>query len=141
MCHATLADTPSAARAIQEIAPVQAGQACRDLPAGRSGFPARELVELAQRTGDVLVGDEPVLGVSRRVVIACPRVGLGQVLPGIARQTRERGEPLPGRGRRLRQGSVEKLLHLRLRPQCRFLVPGSDRPHADSQMGGKCLVA
>ena len=68
---ATPADAPSPARPVEQVSPVQPGQPCRDVPASRSRFPARELVQAAERTADVLIGDEPVLGVRCRAVLVC----------------------------------------------------------------------
>ena len=66
----TPADAPSPARPVMQVSPVQPGQPRGDLAAGGSRFPARELVQAAQRAADVLVGDEPALGICCRAVFA-----------------------------------------------------------------------
>jgi hypothetical protein len=53
----------------------------------------------------------------------------------------EHGEARPDRGRLLPEGSVKKLLDLRLRARRRFLMPGSDPSARGFHMGGECLVA
>ena len=132
---ATLADTAPAARPVQQVPPVEADEPGRDLPAGRSRFPGRKLVQAAESPADVLIGNQPVLSVGRRGVFVPP----GAHRAG--RFTGQHGEPFPGRGRCPRERLVKNLLHFRPRPQAGFLVPGGDRAHADSQVRGERLVA
>ena len=132
---AALADTAPAARPVEQVPPVEADEPGRDLPAGRSRFPGRELVQAIEGPADVVIGNEPVLSVGRCGVF---------VLPGAYRAGRfagQHGEPFPGRGRCPRERGVKNLLHFRPRPHAGFLVPGGDRAHADSQVRGERLVA
>ena len=132
---AALADTAPATRPVQQVPLVQADEPDRDLPAGRSRFPGRELVQPVESSADVRIGDEPVLSLGRRGVF---------VLPGADRAGRfagQSGEPFHGRGRCPRERLVKNLLHFRPWPQAGFLVPGGDRAHADSQLLSERLVA
>ena len=132
---ATLADTAPAARPVEQVPPVEADEPGRGLPAGRSRFPCCQLVQAVQSPADVLIGNQSVLSLGRRGVF---------IVPGAHRAGRftgQHGEPFPGRGRCPRERGVKNLLHFRPRPQARFLVPGGDRAHADSQVLGERLVA
>ena len=132
---AALADTAPAARPVQQVPLVQADEPGRDLPAGCSRFPGRELVQPVESSADVRIGDEPVLSLGRRGVF---------VMPGADRAGRfagQYGEPFHGRGRCPRECLVKNLLHFRPWPQAGFLVPGGDRAYADSQVLGERLVA
>src|SRR6266576_1649606 len=51
---------------------VDASSTVWPLPAGRSRFPCCKLVQAAEGPADVLVGNEPVLGIGRRAVLVCP---------------------------------------------------------------------
>ena len=95
--HAVLADAPPAARPVQQVPPVQPRQPRRDLPAAGSGLPACKLVELAQRSADVLIADKPLLGISRRALIPYPGIGTGRALPAMDGLARKHGESLPDR--------------------------------------------
>ena len=132
---AATADAPSPARPVEQVSPVQPGQPCRDLPASRPGFPARELVQAAQRAADVRIGDEPVLGVRCRAVVVGPDAGRRGRLTG------KHGEPFPGRCRGPCERGVKGLLHFRSRSHVGLLVPARDRADADPQMRGERLVA
>ena len=129
------ADAASAARPVEQVPPVEAGEPGRDRPAGRSRFPGRELVQAVEGPADVLVGNEPVLSVGRRAVVVCPGAH------GAGRFAGQHGEPFPGRGRCPRERGVKHLLHFRPRSQAGLLVPGGDRAHGDSQVLGERLVA
>ena len=129
------ADAASAARPVEQVPRVEAGEPCRDRPAGRSRFPCCKLVQAAEGPADVLVGNEPVLSLGRRAVVVCPDAYRRGRLTG------QHGEPFPGRGRCPRERGVKHLLHFRPRSQAGLLVPGSDRAHGDSQVFGERLVA
>src|SRR5205814_7989871 len=65
----TPADAAPAARPVEQVPRVEAGEPCRDRPAGRSRFPGCKLVQAAEGPADVLVGNEPVLSLGRRAVV------------------------------------------------------------------------
>jgi hypothetical protein len=130
----TLSDAPSPARPVEQVAPVQVGQPRRDLPAGRSGFPARELVQAAQRAADVLIGDQPALGVRRRAALVPPGAGR-RSLAG------QDSEPLPFLWRGPRERDVKELLRFRSRPEAWFLVLVPDGARADVQVPSEGVVA
>jgi hypothetical protein len=124
------ADAAPAARPVEQVPRVEAGEPCRDRPAGRSRFPCCKLVQAAKGPADVRVGNEPVLSLGRRAVVVCPGAH------GTGRFAGQHGEPFPGLGRGPRERGVKHLLHFRPRSQAGLLVPGSDRAHGDSQVPG-----
>ena len=129
------ADAAPAARPVEQVPPVEAGEPGRDRPAGRSRFPGCELVQAVEGPADVRVGNEPVLGVGRCAVVACPGAH------GAGRFAGQHGEPFRGRGRRPGERGVKHLLHFRPRSQAGLLVPACDRAHGDPQVRGERLVA
>ena len=95
------ADAAAAARPVEQVPRVEAGEPCRDRPAGRSRFPCCELVQAVEGPADVLVGNEPELSAGRRAIVVCPGAH------GAGRFAGQHGEPFPRSGRCPRERGVK----------------------------------